>query len=59
MIDNEGVVKVYYTDGTQEPLWAPICANLADQNVYRVICRQLGLVYQKQSAPAVEPFKYM
>ena len=45
MIDDNKVVLVYYTDGTQEPVWAPICANTADRAVYDVICRQLGLQY--------------
>ena len=43
MIDTDGVVKVYYTDGTRNASWDRICSNYGSPSaIGRVICRQLG-----------------
>ena len=49
MIDDDGVVKVYYTDGTTAPVWAPICADTFSTSAHIVICRQLGFEFDPQA----------
>ena len=48
MINGSGVVNIYYTDGTEQPVWAPICANSGSRSTFVVICRQLGQQYKYQ-----------
>ena len=47
---DDNAVTVYYTDGTIEPVWVPICADRAGNSIFTVICRQFGYESHKNLA---------
>lgn len=42
-IDDHGMVKIYYTDGSRDASWDGICGDYGSPSIISgVICRQLG-----------------
>ena len=42
-LDDDGFVKIYYTDGSRNASWDRICTDYGSPStIGRVICRQLG-----------------